>query len=122
MADPLPRLKQVRQVLTDLLDAFQVSSRTGRAVQVEDALQRVEESFDALSDLEAIASAVPAGERARLEREIADISRLRAMVCDCVERERQGLGHLLGRVQEARTLLLRQRQALEVGPSIDLAG
>ena len=40
MLDPFLRLKNLRQVLTDLLDAFQLSSRTGRAVPVEEALRR----------------------------------------------------------------------------------
>jgi hypothetical protein len=119
MADALHRLKQLRQVLTDLLDAFQVPSRTGSAVQVEAALQRVEESRRTF-DLEAIASAAPQ-ESERASNAIADISRLRAMVCDCAEREREGLGHLLTRARGSSELL-RQKQAPEVGPSIDLAG
>jgi hypothetical protein len=122
MVDLFLRLKNLRQFLTDLLDAFQLSSRTGKAVPVEEALRRVEAGFRDLSDLGAIASADSPAERARLEREMTALRRLTAMVHDCAAREQQGVRHLLDRIHEARAELTRQRQALEVGPSIDLAG
>ena len=53
---------------------------------------------------------------------MTDLHRLTAMVHDCAAREQQDVRHLLDRIHEARSELARQRQALEVGPSIDLAG